>query len=236
MMQPSRVYADHAATTPLAKAAFEAMLPFLRDEFGNPSSIHSWARAPRKAVAEARETIAKCINAESDEIFFTSGGTESDNWVVKGTTGGLMVSAYEHHAVLNAAALKENCDNLERNADHLDDLVERFCDGAENLAERVVYLGTALGLRLPGFISVAFPGHSAEALVHLLDLKGVAVSAGAACDSKNTQVSHVLKAINAPRAIAGSTIRITFGPENTAADVDAVLAALKFALKKQKEV
>ena len=64
----------------------------------------------------------------------------------------------------------------------------------------------------------------------------MAVLAGAACDSKNTQVSHVLKAINAPRAIAESTIRITFGPENTVADVDAVLAALKFALKKQREV
>ena len=49
MMTAHRVYADHAATTPLSKAAFEAMLPFLRDEFGNPSSLHSWARAPRKA-------------------------------------------------------------------------------------------------------------------------------------------------------------------------------------------
>jgi cysteine sulfinate desulfinase/cysteine desulfurase-like protein len=87
-MTPSRVYADHAATTPLSRAAFEAMLPFLRDEFGNPSSIHSWARVPRQAVVEAREAIAKCINAEVDEIFFTSGGTESDNWVVKGSTGG----------------------------------------------------------------------------------------------------------------------------------------------------
>ncbi len=55
-----RVYADHAATTPLSKAAFEAMLPFLRDEFGNPSSLHSWARAPRQAVAEARETTISC--------------------------------------------------------------------------------------------------------------------------------------------------------------------------------
>ena len=58
MKPSSRVYADHAATTPLSKAAFEAMLPFLRDEFGNPSSIHSWARAPRKAVADVDAVLA----------------------------------------------------------------------------------------------------------------------------------------------------------------------------------
>lgn len=68
--------------------------------------------------------------------------------------------------------------------------------------------------------------------MHMLDMKGIAVSTGAACDSKNTQISHVLKAINAPRAIAESTIRITFGPENTRQDVDAILAALKVLLRR----
>ena len=99
----SLIYADHAATTPLMPEALEAMLPFMKGDFGNPSSIHSWARKPREAVCEARAEIAECIGAEPEEIFFTSGGTEADNWVVKGSTGGLMVSAYEHHAVLNAA-------------------------------------------------------------------------------------------------------------------------------------
>lgn len=101
----SHVYADHAATSPLCDAAWNAMVPFLREEFGNPSSLHSWAKKPREAVWAARETIARCIGAESpDEIFFTSGGTESDNWVIKGSDGDLMVSSYEHHAILNAAA------------------------------------------------------------------------------------------------------------------------------------
>ena len=100
----NHIYADHAATTPLMPEALDAMLPFLKEDFGNPSSLHGWAKSVRKTVEDARATIAKCINAEPEEIFFTSGGTEADNWVIKGASGGLMVSSYEHHAVLNAAA------------------------------------------------------------------------------------------------------------------------------------
>ena len=102
-MTKNRIYADHAATTPLLPEALEAMLPWLKDGFGNPSSLHSFGREARKAVEEARTTIAEYINAKPEEIFFTSGGTEANNWVIKGTTGGLLVSAYEHHSVLNAA-------------------------------------------------------------------------------------------------------------------------------------
>lgn len=108
-MSKNLIYADHAATTQLCDAAWAAMTPFLREEFGNPSSLHSRAKTPREAVSAARATIAACIGAEPGEIVFTSGGTESDNWVIKGTGGVLMVSAYEHHAVLNAAASEESC-------------------------------------------------------------------------------------------------------------------------------
>ena len=80
----NRIYADHAATTPLMPEALEAMLPFLKENFGNPSSQHGWAKPVKRAVADARTTIAECINAAPEEIFFTSGGTEADNWVVKG--------------------------------------------------------------------------------------------------------------------------------------------------------
>ena len=73
------IYADNAATTKLDDEAFEAMIPWLRDNYGNPSVPYSFSRAERKAITEARETIADCINAEPDEIFFTSGGTESNN-------------------------------------------------------------------------------------------------------------------------------------------------------------
>jgi cysteine desulfurase len=369
-----KVYADHAATTPLMPEALEVMLPFLKENFGNPSSIHSWARNPREAVREARAMIAKCINAEPEEIFFTSGGTEADNWVIKGSSGRLLVSSYEHHAVLNAAAseakrgrdvvyvrpkvgngggyimpeklskawedgiglvsvmtanneigtinpihllsefahkrgalfhtdavqavghipidvqemgvdflsasahkfngpkgmgflfirkgvklesllnggqqenglragtenvasivgmataLKMNCERMEENTEHLENLTARLRDGIDRIFPDAIYLGDGVAGQLPGFTSVSFPGHPAEGLLHMLDLKGIAVSTGAACDSKNTKISHVLKAINATNDIALSTIRITLGLENTEADVKAILAALRVAL------
>ena len=102
------IYVDHAATTRLSDRAFEAMLPWLKEEYGNPSQPYSFSRKPRKAIAEARESIAACIGAQPEEIFFTSGGTESDNWAIKGTAlsicreGALLVSAFEHHAILRA--------------------------------------------------------------------------------------------------------------------------------------
>ena len=83
-MQKQFIYADNAATTKLDIDAFEAMKPYLLDEYGNASQPYSFARKPKQALKEARTTIAQCINAEPEEIFFTSGGTESDNWAIKG--------------------------------------------------------------------------------------------------------------------------------------------------------
>ncbi len=131
-----------------------------------------------------------------------------------------------------ATALKVNCERMEENAAHLEDLTFRLRDGINRIFPNAVYLGDRVLGQLPGFTSVSFPGCPAEGLLHMLDLKGIAVSTGAACDSKNTKVSHVLKAINATNEIARSTIRITFGPENTIYDIDAILAALKMILFK----
>ncbi len=104
------VYLDNAATTPLRKEALEAMMPYFIDDFANPSSIHSMSRSPRAAVKEARATIAKTLNAEPEEIFFTSGGTESDNWALISTAQlkqkqgkHIIVSTVEHHAILETA-------------------------------------------------------------------------------------------------------------------------------------
>lgn len=374
-----KVYADHAATTPLMPEALEAMLPFLKEDFGNPSSLHGWAKPANKAVADARSTIAKCINAEPEEIFFTSGGTEADNWVIKGSSGGLLVSSYEHHAILNAAAsearkgrevifvrpkvgngggyimperlskvwtagiglvsvmmanneigtinpihllsefahkrgalfhtdavqavghipidvqeagvdflsasahkfngpkgigflyvrkgvrlepllnggqqenglragtenvasivgmataLKVNCERMNEITAHLENLTLRLRDGIDRIFPNAVYLGDGAAGQLPGFTSVSFPGHPAEGLLHMLDLKGIAVSTGAACDSKNTKISHVLKAVNATNDIAKSTIRITFGAENTIEDVNEVVSAVRCLLRKQND-
>lgn len=79
----NRIYADNAATTKLDIDAFEAMKPFLLEEYGNASQPYSFARKPKKALSEARKIIAGCIGVLPEEIFFTSGGTESDNWAVK---------------------------------------------------------------------------------------------------------------------------------------------------------
>ena len=73
------IYADNAATTKLDIEAFDAMKPFLLDDYSNPSQPYSFSRLSKKALKEARQIIADCINAEPDEIFFTSGGSESDN-------------------------------------------------------------------------------------------------------------------------------------------------------------
>lgn len=101
------IYVDNAATTRLDPAAFEAMKPFLVDEYGNASQPYAFARMPKKALRDARETIASCIGASPEEIFFTSGGTESDNWAIKGSAllnarkNATVTSAFEHHAVLH---------------------------------------------------------------------------------------------------------------------------------------
>lgn len=105
------VYLDHAATTPLDPAVFDAMEPYLREHFGNASSVHQLGRAARVALEEARERVAACLGAEPSEIVFTSGGTESDNMAIKGALAarrgegrtGLVTSAAEHEAVLRPA-------------------------------------------------------------------------------------------------------------------------------------
>ncbi len=108
------VYMDHYAATPVIPEAREAMLPFLGDEFGNPSSLHSWGDRAREALAEAREKVAALIGAEDEEIVFTSCGTEANNLAIKGLAGALskkgkhiVVSAIEHFSVLNAARTLE---------------------------------------------------------------------------------------------------------------------------------
>jgi cysteine desulfurase len=103
------VYLDHAATTPLRREALDAMLPWLTDGFGNPSSIHSTGRRARAALDEARERTAAALNAEPREIIFTSGGTEAINlalkgiaWAGKARGNRLVATAVEHHATLYA--------------------------------------------------------------------------------------------------------------------------------------
>lgn len=366
------VYADNAATTQLDIDAFEAMKPYLLEEYGNASQPYSFARAAKKALKNSRETIARCIGAQPEEIFFTSGGTESDNWAIKGTAflesskNTFITSTIEHHAILrpcadiekmgysvsylpvddtgtvNAETMSEYIDSDTRlvsimtanneigsiqdisslaaiahsygaifhtdsvqaighieidvnllGVDMLSASAHKFNGpkgigflyvrkgtplvpyasgggqehhmraGTENVAS-IVGMATALkknvaaikdtashltllenrcliGLsnsnirfrrngskrHIPGNLSLSFPGYSGEALLHRLDLMGICVSTGSACDSKETQISHVLQAIGLEPDLAKGTIRLSFGRNNSENDVDIIVKSLK---------
>ena len=372
------IYADNAATTKLDIEAFEAMKPFLLDEYGNASQLYSFSREPKKAIQKAREKIAACINAEPKEIFFTSCGTESDNWALKGTMfvrfdkRSLITTQVEHHAILNSAAaiekmgyavnylpVDETCtvlpeflantiknndaklvsvmfannevgsvqpiENLAQIAhehgslfhtdavqavghlpinvkklgvDMLSSSAHKFNGpkgigflfvkrgvqlgsfmnggaqefgrraGTENVAS-IVGMAVALeknckkleehrkhllnlenilleSLResnldfkrngssdhVPGNVSLSFKGSDGEMLLHRLDLKGICVSTGSACNSKETEISHVLKAMHVPEEYARGTIRISLGKDNTVEDVQKIAAVLNGILEK----
>ena len=100
------VYMDYAATTPVRPEVLEAMAPYFSERFGNPSSLYALAREAKEAVEEARGRVAAAIGADPGEIFFTAGGTEADNWAIKGTAlrgkgDHIVTSAIEHHAVIH---------------------------------------------------------------------------------------------------------------------------------------
>lgn len=364
------IYADNAATTKLDKEAFEAMKPYLLDEYGNASQPYFFGIAAKDAIKEARNTIAGCIGAQPEEIYFTSGGTESDNWAIKGSAFAdsekvaTITSQIEHHAVLNACAaverlgypvaylpvnsegiieakalakimtmetrlvsimlanneigsiepIKDLCDlthehgavfhtdavqaaghiaiNVrELGVDMLSASAHKFNGpkgigflyikkgtnirpfndggaqefgmraGTENVASIV---GMAVALKnnvseintnkchllsledlllsrisdldyvrngaddhIPGNMSLSFKGANGEALLHRLDLRGICISTGSACDSVNTQISHVLQAIKLDRSYAKGTIRISLGKYNTEDDVIQIANVLK---------
>lgn len=365
------IYADNAATTQMDIDAFEAMKTFFIDEYGNASQLYSFARKPKKALQVARETIASCVGAAPEEIFFTSGGTESDNWAIKGPTllntykHMTITSAFEHHAVLHscealerngypvtymwpsqegyitteilkkyissqtyltsvmfanneigtiqpikelcavaheygslfhtdavqavghipvdvhdlgvdmlsasahkfngpkgvgflyirdglkvipyidggaqefglragteniagivgmAVALKHNCDTLEENTKYVVGLESKFIDMLDSSC--IKYTRNGGKSRLPGLLSLSFPGTEGETILHRLDLAGICISTGSACNSKNTEVSHVLRAIQLEDSYAKGTIRISLGKTNTERDVETIVKVL----------
>ena len=370
------IYADNAATTKLDNEAFEAMIPWLTEEYGNASQPYAFARKPRKALLEARATIAKCINALPEEIYFTSGGTESDNWAIKGSAfpdlekRATITSAIEHHAILNAcaaierlgypvayvypqkdgvitsralssiitdrtrlvsvmfsnneigtvnpikelaqvahdhgaifhtdavqtvghvaidvqklgidtlsasahkfngpkgigflyikkgtpiarfndggaqefgmragtenvaaivglaAALKANTEMIDKTRDFLISLESLLIN--ELNAKKIDYLRNGSQNHIPGNISLSFKGCDGEAILHRMDLKGISISTGSACDSVNTQISHVISAIGVPEEYAQGTVRISLGKYNTEDDVLNIAQALSEIVK-----
>jgi len=115
-----QIYADNAATTKISDAVFDAMLPYLKDQYGNPSSIYKLGRDAGFALEEARAKVAKGLNCSPKEIFFTGCGSESDNWALKGTILALkekgknhiITTNFEHHAILHTcqALEKQGCE------------------------------------------------------------------------------------------------------------------------------
>ena len=111
------IYADHAATTAVTDTALAAMLPHFTRDYGNPSSLYRFAQEGKTHLEEARAQVAACLNAKPEEIYFTSGGTEADNWALRGVaelmalkgkkTGHIITSAIEHHAILHTAQYLE---------------------------------------------------------------------------------------------------------------------------------
>ncbi len=366
------VYADNAATTKMDKVAYEAMTPYLLEEYGNASQPYAFSRTPKKAIQEAREVIASCIGASPDEIFFTSGGTESDNWAIKGIAMSdegnhtIITSSFEHHAVLHSCATMEKCghriiylnpeetgmispdvmkkeitketklvsvmyvnneigsiqpikdlsgiahekgalfhtdavqavghvdidvhslgvDMLSASAHKFNGMkgcgflyVRKGCSlipyadgGAQESGNRagtenipgIIAMAAALknncvhleenrknitelenellcllkktnipfvrngGLNtLPGLISLSFPGADGEAILHRMDLFGICISTGSACNSQDTKISHVLKAIDLDEEYARGTIRVSLGKYNTEEDVEKIVLGLK---------
>ena len=115
-MEKRRLYMDYSATTPVKKEVLDEMMPYLTDYFGNASSFHSFGREAKKALDKAREQVASLINAKPSEIYFTAGGTESDNWALQGVAfthkdkgNHIITSKIEHHGILHT------CEYLEKN-------------------------------------------------------------------------------------------------------------------------
>ena len=111
----NKIYMDNAATTRITEPVLEAMMPYLTDIFGNPSSVHGFGREARKALENARRQVAEALGANASEIYFTGCGTEADNWAIRGTAyarknkgNHIITTAIEHHAVLHT------CQQLEK--------------------------------------------------------------------------------------------------------------------------
>ena len=157
-----RIYFDNAATTSLDKEVLEAMLPYMTTHFGNPSSIYSYGRETRLAIETARKTVAKLLNAHPGEIFFTSGGTESNNTAILSAIRDLgckhiITSPIEHHAVLHTVEHYDHTDTVTSSFvklhpdGHVDlhDLEEQLASHEERCLVSLMHANNEVGNLLP---------------------------------------------------------------------------------------
>ena len=344
------IYLDNASTTPITKTVLDAMMPYLTEQYGNPSSLYFLGRTAHKAVETARELIAKAINAETRQIFFTSGATESNNWVCR-MFDKVICSPYEHHSILNQpnkTIMRTNIplandiyryspqliSNMWVNNEigqiydiksitkiahemgvpvHTDgtqafghipiDIKEVDVDflslsghkfhapkgtgilyikepnkfepmlyggqqeahlraGTENVTSIVgmgkaaelynysperdkrckeiqnklveafsfwqdVYFNTDVAHSISSTLNVAFKNVESESLMLLLDMDGICVSSGSACNSGSLAPSHVLKAIGTPEEYIHNSIRLSWDDTLTDKELDYVIECIK---------
>ena len=119
-MEKRRLYMDYSATTPTKKEVVEEMMPYFTETFGNASSFHLFGREAKKALDMSRKRVASLVNADPNEIYFTNGGSESDNWALEGTAfarrdkgNHIITSKIEHHAILHTCEYLEKVHGFE---------------------------------------------------------------------------------------------------------------------------
>ena len=161
----TRIYFDNAATTPLDKEVLDAMMPYLANHFGNPSSIYSYGRETRLAIESARKSVAKLLGVKPGTIFFTSGGTESDNTAIEASIRDLgcthiITSAIEHHAVLHTAEFFAQDRNITtsfvalKEDGHIDlvsleDQLAQFSNAGKKCLVTLMHANNEIGVLLP---------------------------------------------------------------------------------------
>ncbi len=183
-----RIYFDHAATTPLDINVFEKMKPYFTDIFGNANSQHAFGRDAVKAVDEARDTIARIINCRPNELYFTSGGTESDNWAIRGAARALkrkgkhlIISPIEHAAMLTTARALEK-EGFEVSYMKVDEF--GFVD-LEHL-ESIIRPDTT-------FIACMMANNEVGTIEPIKEIAAIAHKHGAVCFTDAVQAAGVLK-------------------------------------------
>ena len=124
-----------------------------------------------------------------------------------------------------ATALKKNNETMKENHEHINSLEEQLLYKLDD--SNISYVRNGGPLVLPGIMSLSFDGKDGEAILHRMDLMGISISTGSACDSKNTEISHVLHALCIPDSLAKGTIRISLGKDNTQEDIDTIVSSLK---------
>jgi len=201
------IYLDHNSTSPMHPEVIDAMMPYLQNPVGNPSSLHSYGRMARSAVESARAEVAQLLGCESSAIVFTSGGTEN----VAGVVG---LGKAAQVARLEIAHKKH----------HLEQLRNVFESRLASIPGSMVFGQQAP--RLPNTTFFALPFYHGETLLMELDRAGFALSSGPACHSAVTEPSHVLKAMGVDDSLALNAIRVSFGMDNSLQDVEKLVAKL----------